>query len=545
MGVIKAKYTDGDVTLTWSDDNTDSGYIAGSELSEAPAPAPGKVWWVESAPAGGAPTGPYTKLQIEGYISKKVINSTRKLCNTDHDKDIWAEANRWSNFKDAFQQAAAATATTAVQDARQAQHARVQQLASVQAPSFAVNELVERRNVGKPWGYGRVKQTSPLKVTKSPLGDGDGESWDEVRKNDYFPAGLEVERRHTGDKKWRKGHVEDESNPHLDEFGHTWDEVRKYAPSVYLSAPAAVKRMVDNPIEYGLVTTASIAIGVPGVSKLYYGIKEGKSPTKPLASVGAAVLGDALSEFMEEQPGEEVGLEEYIDTKRSAQPDPTSMGRNTRRGEANSRSANTSLKFTTYAEGWYKLFGNGTTATRTDESRWKPNVSARTAATDPLPSGGRHFAEFELLSGVTEDGATSANAGFFIGLIAADADVQAKDHQEKRGNCFLDAFSGRRFQKDTGGTMLGEKWKGTPSRGQLAFNSDRIGLLFDSDAGRLSVFKNGEWLGVMMPRGLTGKFRWAVALYRRGTSVRIEAKSAPPKDVREDEDSSSDDCLIM
>ena len=49
-------------------------------------------------------------------------------------------------------------------------------------------------------------------------------------------------------------------------------------------------------------------------------------------------------------------------------------------------------------------------------------------------------------------------------------------------------------------------------------------LLLDSDAGTLTVKKNGALLGVAVTSGLTGDLCWAVSMsLRRGDSVRIKA----------------------
>ncbi len=53
-----------------------------------------------------------------------------------------------------------------------------------------------------------------------------------------------------------------------------------------------------------------------------------------------------------------------------------------------------------------------------------------------------------------------------------------------------------------------------------ASEGDTIGLLLDLDAGTLTVFKNGERMGVMA-KGLAGSYCWAAMLDRTGDSVRI------------------------
>ena len=48
-------------------------------------------------------------------------------------------------------------------------------------------------------------------------------------------------------------------------------------------------------------------------------------------------------------------------------------------------------------------------------------------------------------------------------------------------------------------------------------------LLLDSDAGTLTVKKNGALLGVAVTSGLTGDLCWAVSSCVEGHSVRIKA----------------------
>ena len=61
------------------------------------------------------------------------------------------------------------------------------------------------------------------------------------------------------------------------------------------------------------------------------------------------------------------------------------------------------------------------------------------------------------------------------------------------------------------------------SAGQDGYEAgDVLRLLLDSDAGTLTVKKNGVLLGVAVPEGLTGDLCWAVAVYR-ADGVRIKA----------------------
>jgi hypothetical protein len=52
-------------------------------------------------------------------------------------------------------------------------------------------------------------------------------------------------------------------------------------------------------------------------------------------------------------------------------------------------------------------------------------------------------------------------------------------------------------------------------RAQHFDEGDVVGLLLDCDAGKLTLKKNGVWLGVAKT-GLAGQFCWAAVLWDRG-----------------------------
>jgi hypothetical protein len=61
-------------------------------------------------------------------------------------------------------------------------------------------------------------------------------------------------------------------------------------------------------------------------------------------------------------------------------------------------------------------------------------------------------------------------------------------------------------------------------QGQQTYRTgDVLRLLLDSDAGTLTVKKNGTLLGVAVTSGLTGDLCWAVSCFTAGESVRIKA----------------------
>ena len=67
-------------------------------------------------------------------------------------------------------------------------------------------------------------------------------------------------------------------------------------------------------------------------------------------------------------------------------------------------------------------------------------------------------------------------------------------------------------------------WEGMQSARE---QGDRIGMLLDLDQGSMSIWKNGERLGVMQAEGLTGPLCWAALMGNQGDSARIESAPIP------------------
>lgn len=128
---------------------------------------------------------------------------------------------------------------------------------------------------------------------------------------------------------------------------------------------------------------------------------------------------------------------------------------------------------------------------------------------------GVHFAEFTI---------TRKACGVFVGLIRPRWDLERCDvtgaHDMTAatlyGHCLYYSLSGKRWPDNTA-------WDGMqPSR-----EGDRVGLLLDLDQGSLTVYKNGEWIGVMRAAGLTGEYCWAASLGAAQDCVHINAKPVP------------------
>jgi hypothetical protein len=144
------------------------------------------------------------------------------------------------------------------------------------------------------------------------------------------------------------------------------------------------------------------------------------------------------------------------------------------------------------------------------EKKTMDDYSYRTAASEAtLSGGGLHAARFTVREGYS----------MFFGAIRADWNVQGGGAaHEVRGHCFYATGSGQRCPG------RGD-WQGM----QTATQSDRIDLVLDLGDGSMTVLKNGEPLGVMQESGLGGagvEYRWAVGLYNKSDSARIDAVPA-------------------
>ena len=90
-------------------------------------------------------------------------------------------------------------------------------------------------------------------------------------------------------------------------------------------------------------------------------------------------------------------------------------------------------------------------------------------------------------------------------------------------DCSFDATDGHRLPDDS-------EWEGMQTAGE----GDRIGMQLDLDQGSVTVWKNGEKLGVMVSEGLSGPLSWAAELYKEGSSARIESAPAPASPTEEE-----------
>jgi hypothetical protein len=162
---------------------------------------------------------------------------------------------------------------------------------------------------------------------------------------------------------------------------------------------------------------------------------------------------------------------------------------------------------------------------------------ALSAASKVVMRSGRHFAQFTVLgeytvlAGVIRPGWDVSPEGGVRGCAGPPEDVD--------GHCFFSNNEGRCYPGF--GYPKGYetyyinfwRWEGMqPAREP----GDCIGMLLDLDQGSMTVWKNGEQLGVMVVEGLTGPLCWAVSMQGQGSrlySLRIESAPAPASPTEE------------
>ena len=149
------------------------------------------------------------------------------------------------------------------------------------------------------------------------------------------------------------------------------------------------------------------------------------------------------------------------------------------------------------------LSENGAVATMSVDD-WMTRAAASTA----VMRSGRHFAQFTVVVG----------NNMMFGVIRPGWDVEGgADAYNVDGHSFYGTYSGNRYPGNHG-------WEGMQgARDQ----GDRIGMLLDLDQGSMSIWKNGERLGVMQAEGLTGPLCWAALVALQSDSARIESAPIP------------------
>ena len=124
---------------------------------------------------------------------------------------------------------------------------------------------------------------------------------------------------------------------------------------------------------------------------------------------------------------------------------------------------------------------------------------------------GRHYADFTWVAG----------SYVMVGVARAGLDL-ASAQAYKTADFWGWYSSNGRINADYGPNTA----KNWPGQQKFAVG-DRCGVLLDCGAGSLTMYKNGQRLGVAVANGVAGDLHWAACLLN-GTSVRLAALPAPP-----------------
>jgi len=82
------------------------------------------------------------------------------------------------------------------------------------------------------------------------------------------------------------------------------------------------------------------------------------------------------------------------------------------------------------------------------------------------------------------------------------------------GNCIVSNWRDSTAKRET--------WEGL----ETMWSDGEIGMLLDLDEGTLTVYKNGQRLGVMK-KGLAGPYCWVVSMHK-GTQITLKRGTIPP-----------------
>ena len=97
--------------------------------------------------------------------------------------------------------------------------------------------------------------------------------------------------------------------------------------------------------------------------------------------------------------------------------------------------------------------------------------------------------------------------------------------EEGRYHCFYETVQGHRYPGDW-------DWEGKQDAEE---QGDRIGMLLDLDQGSMTIWKKKDVkVGVMQAEGLSGPLCWAVQIYSKDESARIESAPATASPTAEE-----------
>jgi len=162
-----------------------------------------------------------------------------------------------------------------------------------------------------------------------------------------------------------------------------------------------------------------------------------------------------------------------------------------------------------------------------------------TAYSNNILRAGKHYVSFEacsstpsrytsLFSGVMRPGRANESARGYIPLHKEFFQQFSRrlgqgEHNNNVHCCMYYSYDGECYSSDWEEEhSMGQSWEGMES----TTSNCEIGMLLDLDEGTLTVYMNGQKLGVMK-RGLVGPYCWVVSMLR-GTNVAIKRGTIPP-----------------
>jgi hypothetical protein len=159
------------------------------------------------------------------------------------------------------------------------------------------------------------------------------------------------------------------------------------------------------------------------------------------------------------------------------------------------------LAFTALSQECYATSEDGALLTATDEPLDRPALCS-----ERVMNSGQSCAEVTVVRKA---------GGILIGVGRPTLDPNAMHAYNTADFWGVWTHNGSLFHNDD----QSQNWQGMQGYG----TGDVLRLLLDSDAGTLTVKKNGTLLGVAATSGLTGDLCWAVSMFKEGDSVRMKA----------------------
>ena len=140
---------------------------------------------------------------------------------------------------------------------------------------------------------------------------------------------------------------------------------------------------------------------------------------------------------------------------------------------------------------------------------------------------GSSYVEFDILSGATGWGIDDTDVPIYVGLTRSGLTASGDPCNSKD---FFGIYLRTCTSEGTASSGQGRLWHAavkTEWEGmQGAGPGDTVGMLLDFDRGSLSVYLNGEMIGMPIAEGLTGELHWCTSFF--GVDLKVQMTAKPP-----------------